>query len=294
MPSLKDKFSSGHIFWEILTCFILALILNTKVVYNNDWDQCSIKINYDTCQKKPHKIKKVIVDGDKRWESISYDKLEKLKKYKNILIVLTNVWKIHPDILLVWEKEKYIEQNFYKNKFKPFLEHLYFSVNEDTLDNVICIHLRRGDLYNHTYNDGYNIEYYKTLIETIKSQTELPIHILTESVGKDTTFHLEQGGDKRELGEINHDDVEIFSKIEGVKLFRGDLSDFEQHFNKMCNSSHLILGLSSMSLIAGFINRGQIYVDSGYKKSRPNLFINIDLIPNFQVFKSPKEIKIKI
>ena len=292
VPSINDNFSSGHIFWEIITCFIISIMLDMKVVYNSVWKKSRIKIDYGKCSKSPPLISKEVIDGNRSWGSVSFDKFQELNKYKRKLIILTNVWSIHPDVLLVWEKENYIKTGTYTNIFKPMIEDLYFSVNNNQQLEVISIHLRRGDLYNHTYNDGYNIEYYQNLIKTIKSQSSLPIHIYTEKTGKGTTTSLSQSGDKREYHDTDHDDVEILSEIDGVKLFRGDLSDFESHFNQMCNSKHLVLGLSSMSLIAGFISHGNIYVDDGYKKSRPNLFRNVDLIPNFQVFNSSKEIKI--
>ena len=168
------------------------------------------------------------------------------------------------------------------------LEELYFSDNNSEELNIFSIHMRRGDLYNYTYNEGYDLEYYKNIINLLKEKLDIQIHIYTEKSGNNNTTKSQKTPYKRNF--VDHDDIEIFRNMEGVVLKRGDLADFSDHFNEMCRSKYLMLGLSSMSLLAGFINKGKIIVDEKYIKSRVNLFKNIKIIPNFYVFKNIEEI----
>ena len=43
IPSASDNLSSGHIFWEIFTCYILSILIpNVIPVYNNTWEKSQI------------------------------------------------------------------------------------------------------------------------------------------------------------------------------------------------------------------------------------------------------------
>ena len=43
IPSTSNNLSSGHIFWEIFTCYILEILIpNVIPVYNNTWDKSQI------------------------------------------------------------------------------------------------------------------------------------------------------------------------------------------------------------------------------------------------------------
>ena len=241
------------------------------------------------------KLKTITISEYTCWESLNFQQFSELKnkilttekKHKNILVKLTNVCSIHSDILCEWYSKKLISENIYEQKCKPLLEDLYFSDNNSEELNIFSIHMRRGDLYNYTYNEGYDLEYYKNIINLLKEKLDIPIHIYTEKSGNNTTTLL---GNTAKRNNANHDDIEIFRNMEGIVLKRGDLDDFSDHFNEMCRSKYLMLGLSSMSLLAGFINKGKIIVDEKYIKSRVNLFKNIKIIPNFCVFKDIEEI----
>ena len=303
IPSASDNLSSGHIFWEIFTCYILSILIENIIpVYNNTWDKSQI---VTPCMKKNNindfnKLKTITISKYHCFNSLNCKQFSELKntiltaekKHKNILVKLTNVCKIHPDILCEWYNNKLISENIYEQKCKPMLENLYFSDNNYEELNIFSIHMRRGDLYNYTYNEGYDLEYYKNIINLLKEKLDIPIHIYTEKSGNNTTTKLKKcrnnGHAKR--NNVGHDDIEIFRNMEGIVLKRGDLSDFSEHFNEMCRSKYLMLGLSSLSLLAGFINKGKVIVDEKYIKSRVNLFKNIKIIPDFNIFKEIEEI----
>jgi len=299
IPSNKGNFGSGHNFWEIFTCYILSVLIpNVTPVYNNTWDKSQIvtfsmkKFNI----KDIKNIKTITISKYHCYNSLNYTQFQELKntiltnekKYKNILVKLINVCSIHPDILCEWYNNKLIPKNIYEQKCKPMLEELYFSDNNSEELNIFSIHMRRGDLYNWTYNEGYDLEYYKNIINLLKDKLDIPIHIYTEKNCNTGTSKSQKTPYKRNF--VDHDDIEIFRNMEGIVLKRGDLSDFSDHFNEMCRSKYLMLGISSMSLLAGFVSKGKIIVDERYKKSRPNLFRNIEIIPNFHVFKTIEEI----
>lgn len=299
IPSASDNFSSGHIFWEIFTCYILSILIpNVIPVYNNTWEKSQI---ITSSMKKNNvndfnKLKTITISKYHCFNSLNYTQFQELKntilteekKYKNILVKLINVCSIHSDILCEWYNNKLIPENIYEQKCKPMLEELYFSDNNSEELNIFSIHMRRGDLYNWTYNEGYDLEYYKNIINLLKDKLDIPIHIYTEKNCNIGTSKSHKTPYKRNF--IDHDDIEIFRNMEGVVLKRGDLTDFSDHFNEMCRSKYLMLGLSSMSLLSGFINKGKIIVDEKYIKSRVNLFKNIKIIPNFCVFKDIEEI----
>ena len=292
-PSTDDSLSSGHILWEIFTVFIFSFLIDCKPIYNSTWDKCLIvsKTSFKKFTTKPlEKYDKIInIDNLRKWESISFNDfiniktiIEKNKRpHTTILVKLSNVCKIHPDVLCFWYNKKQISCELFSSKALPLLQNLYYCDHNNNEINAFAIHMRRGDLCKWCYDIGFTIDYYIKIINIINEKINIPINIYTESAGKNTSTQLSINVDERK--NINHNDILRLQNLKNVTIYAGTKKDFSSHFNELCRSKYLMISPSSFSLWAAFISKGMIFVDIKCL-NRPNLFRHIKLISKFIVF----------
>lgn len=287
----KDLLSSGHILWNIYSTFILSFFTDFDVIPHNSWYNSSIitKNSFikNTKKKEDKYEKTIIIDKYMKWESIDYNDFKEIIKLTNyyksnhnsVLIILTNVCNIHPDIVYEWFLLKKITTDIYSSVLIPHIRNLYYYDNNKEIINAFAIHIRRGDLCKWTYENGFTINYYKNIINHINKYLNIPINIYTENHSNNTTTKLNIRAEERK--NIDYSDIDILFKIKNVNIFKGDLNSFKKDFNQLCRSKYLLMSPSSFCLWAGFISNQKIYIDNKNKKCRPNCFKNIDIIPNF-------------
>ena len=298
-PSAQHVLSSGHILFEIFTTFIFSMLLDIKPVWDASWKKSLIlteqSIKYYT-DKRLNKYDHVInINNYIKWQSISFNDFINIKrqierskqKYSNILIILSNVCVIHPDILCLWYNSKYILDDIYSLQAKPMLQKLYFHDHKQTELNEFAIHIRRGDLVLECYKYGLTLDYYKNIINILNKNIDIKINIYYEDgfTARNNTFD-------KEVKYFNYDDILILGNLKNVNLIKGCGTglDFHYHFNQLCNSKFVMMAPSSFSLWAGFISNGTVLVDKKCINCRPNLFRNSKIIPNFILFENFEDI----
>ena len=297
-PSTDDSLSSGHILWEIFTVFIVSFLIDCKPIYNSTWDRCLIisKESFLKFTTPPlEEYDKIInIDNIRKWESINFDDfinikniIEKNKQtYTTILVNLSNVCKIHPDVLCFWYNEKQISHEIFSSKALPLLQNLYYYDHNNNEINTFAIHMRRGDLCKWCYDIGFTIDYYRKIINIINEKLNIPINIYTESTAKNTTTQLSINAKERK--NINYNDISTLQNLKNVTIYAGTKKDLSSHFNELCRSKYLMISPSSFSLWAAFISKGMIFIDIKCL-NRPNLFRHIKLISKFIVFDNLKD-----
>lgn len=273
---------SGHKFSEIFSVFIFKYLLDIdcKIIHNTSWSKQYL-LPYNNLKCFSSKMSNdhdyiYIIDEYKKWEGISYkiftnikEKIINLnKKYKNILIILTNVCKIIPHNLIFWYNNNLINENIYYSKIIPLLKNIYFMNKKDIILNKISIHIRCGDLRKKLHDIGFTYKYYENIVNSLSENTKYPIHIYCEN--------------------INYEFLNNLKKIERVKLFPGGTNKLENHIYNLICSKILILSPSSLSLYAGYINNKNVFVDYRAEQFRKNLFHKSEII--FNVFKDVKDI----
>ncbi len=307
IPSTNNPLGSGHIFWEIFTTYIFSILINVQPVWHNSWRFSSIITNKSLQKYTANRLTKydheIVINNYMEWGSLSYKQFLEIcnridaakKKYNNILVTLTNVCKIHPDVICNWYNSKFINNDIYNLKLRPMLQKLYFDDHDDTQLDIFAIHIRRGDLAQWCYDVGFTLDYYTEIINIINNILDIPIHIYFED-----GFTDRGGGLDKTVKYFNYNDIMILETLKNVKLIKGKPlgKDFETHFNELCRSKFLMVSPSSFPLWASFITNGIVLVDQKNIKARVNLFRYCKDVPNFIVFDNlenkMKEIKNKI
>ena len=209
------------------------------------------------------------------------------QKYKNILVQLSNVCKIHPDVLCNWYNTNKIKNDIYSLQTKPLIKKLYYEDNAALpIRNEFTIHIRRGDLAQWCYDVGFTLNYYTNIINIINTHLDMPIRIYCEDGFTD------RGGSRdKKMKYFNYNDIMILEKLDNVKIIKGNPlgSDFNAHFNDLCRSRILMVSPSSFSLWAAFITDGIVLVDKKNIAARVNLFRYCEEVPNFIVFDNLKD-----
>lgn len=294
ISSANNKYSSGHNFWEIFTVYIFAQFINIIPVWHNTWN-LSLMITQESFKhhttaslsKYDHTI---YINKYKDFGSLTFDKFTEIiniiqeaeKKYKNTLVILTNVCCIHPDVLCLWYKLKYIQSDVYTLSVKPALQKLYFYDHETSIIDSFSIHIRRGDLAQWCYDIGFTIDYYKNIINIINEHFNIKINIYCEH------GRTNRGGEwDKQVINFDYNDIMVLETLKNVTIIKGlpTGQDFHHHFNELCRSKIVMMSPSSFSLFAGFITNGLVLVDEKCFV-RDNLYRNSKYIPNFIVFKN--------
>jgi hypothetical protein len=261
---------SGHKLCDIFTTFILANLLNMHVIYNSSWKNQLI-ISEKSLKKYSFNNKYNIdytleINNVRDWKSVSFEEYKKLKnqlqelsiKYENILLKISNVYKIHAHTIYDWYLNKLIDKDIYNLKLVPTLRKLYFEDNNDDIIDSISIHIRRGDLADKLINYGFNFSYYKNMIDTINDNLDVKINVYCEN--------------------SRYSDILELKNCKNTVLYLGGTTNFDKHFNNMVRSKVLIISPSSLCLFAAILNKGTVLVDNKVIKWRYNIFNKVDLV----------------
>ena len=283
---------SGHKLCDIFTTHILAILLNMHVIYNSSWKNQLIisekslkKYSFNNNYNIDYTLE---INNVRNWKSVSFEEYKKLKnqlqelsmKYENILLKISNVYKIHAHTVYDWYVNKLIDKDIYNLKIVPFLRNMYFEDNNDDVIDSISIHIRRGDLADRLINYGFNFSYYKNMIDTINNNFDVKINIYCEN--------------------SRYSDILELKKCKNTMLYLGGTKIFANHFNNMVRSKILIISPSSLCLFAAILNKGTVLVDNKVIKWRNNIFDKIDLVfDSFDNFSEKielikKQLKVKI
>ena len=269
--SHADDVSSGSVFQEILSCFIISIICDIKVVYHDSWKHCRF-ITYDSFQKnttKPlDKYDNIInINNYLKWESLSFDDLMDIKNIisqcvDNTLIVLSNVCLINPSFLYKWYKDGLLDKNYYTELFLP--------------------RLREGKRF---YYEGLTIDYYTNIIKLINSVSDIKINIMYEGDSDKTTINPNLSSCYTNQREgYNHLWCRELGKLPNVILNEGDLDNLDKQINELCNSKYLLLSPSTFAYYSGMISNGIKFVDKKIIDLHNNALRNTVDMPSFVVY----------
>lgn len=291
----SKNISNGAVFQEILSCYIISIICDLKVVYHDSWKHCSGFISYDSFQKnttKPlNKYNNIInINNYLKWESLSFKDLLNIKNIvsqcvENTLIVLSNVCLINPSYLYKWYKEGQLEKDYYSDLFLPKLRELYFYDNRNEEINQFCIHIRNGDIGKRFYDQGLTLEYYSNIIKLINSVSDIKINIMYEGDTQNSNVALSPCDvELRKKANYNHLWCRELGKLPNVILNEGDLDNLDKQINELCRFKYLLLSPSSLSYYSGIISNKLKFVDKKFIKIRENILKNTIDLPNFIVY----------
>ena len=275
--------SSGHILLDVFSAFIFAFLLDAKVVYHKSWGLSRIissKSFENYCDKPPNKYNyEITIDTYEEWAGISFDQYSSIKQkilkvskqYKNVLVKFTNVCKIHIQTLYTWYKLNYVSNNIYHENILPLLHNLYYFDNNATLIDTFSIHIRRGDLHTRMIEEGFTYQYYENIINVINKYLNIKINIYCE--------------------DSNYDDIINLNKLKNTHVDIGGLNDFSRQFNELCRSKYLILSPSCFSIYTAYLSKGIVLCDVKTEATRPNVFKNLNTIPDVLFFSEEKTIE---
>lgn len=297
--SHADNVSNGSVFQEILSCFIISIVCDLKVVYHNSWKYCGF-ITYDSFQKntvKPlEKYENIFnVNNFLKWESITFDDLMNIKKNidnckDNTLIILGNVCLINPSYLYKWYKEGLLEKDYYTELFLPKIRELYFYDHHNEQIDQFYIHIRNGDLGKVFYDQGLTLEYYTNIIKLINSIRDIKINIMYEGGDtKKTTLELTSCYKNERVG-YNHLWVRELGKLPNVILNEGNLDNLDEQINELCRAKYLLLSPSTLPYYSGIISNGLKFIDKKSIEIRENTLKNTIDLPQFIVFTDFKDV----
>ena len=309
--SNPDYLSNGDIFYQCFTCFIMVEILNYlnmnesiyNVLYHDSWKYSNIITNnsyIENCISRDNKNQFESLDSYESYDyifhikkynsykSLPYEELLSINNQINLLggkvkVIIENICHIKIHFIYDWYQNKLINNDIYSHRILPKLHQLYYFDQNENVINEIAIHIRVGDLSKWTWEIGLNLEYYTNIINLINENlNNIPINIYYEGMGKDTTYELNK---KKNKENFNYDWLLELSKLKNVNLKEGNLDNCVEQFNELARSKVLILSPSSYSLFAGFINKSKNkYIDIMLLKERPNIFENIDGVPDFILY----------
>lgn len=296
--SHADNISNGSVFQEILSCYIISIICDLKVVYHNSWEYCGF-ISYDSFQKNTvrplDKYDNIInINNYLKWESLSFKDLIDIKTAitkcsNNTLIVLSNVCLINPSYLYKWYKEGLLEKDYYSELFLPKIRELYFFNHSNEEIEQFYIHIRNGDLGKLLYDNGLTLEYYTNIIKLINSISDIKINIMYEGGDAKKTTLITPSFKNERVG-YNHLWVRELGKLPNVILNEGDLDNLDKQINELCRAKYLLLSPSTLSYYSGIISSGMKFVDKKFIEIRENVLKNTIDLPQFIVFTDFKEV----
>lgn len=297
----NKNISNGSVFQEILSCYIISIICNLKIIYHYSWNNCSGFISHDSLKKnttKPlDKYDNIFNINDyKKWESISFDDLINIKKFidkcnDNTLIILGNVCLINPSFLYKWYKEGLLEKDYYNELFLPRLRELYFYDHNDEQINQFYIHIRNGDIGKKFYDEGLTLDYYTNIIKKINSVSDIKINIMYEGDTQNSNVALSPCYvELRKKTNYNHLWCRELGKLSNVILNEGDLDNLDKQINELCCAKYLLLSPSTFSYYSGIISNGLKFVDKKFIEIRENVLKNTLDLPNFVVYDNFEDI----
>ena len=252
----------GHVFYDVLSSYIIAHLFNLKFVYSNistlGDDYCRTrgkkdsntfsKISWDsflqfsnnelTMKDIEHlKLNKVYINLVKPFHSIDLNILEEfINKHDNTLFILTNNNRVYLNEIYHLKRDKYEE---IITKLKNKLLHLKKEKNNDILN--IAIHIRRGDWDWQPLD--YDINFIKLFQETIPKNKKYTINIYSI-------------GTKKQLDEIKN----TFEKLDENITFNFDTDVFDT-FIDIYNADIVVGGHSNFpKIITMFTNNLFIYL----------------------------------
>lgn len=285
--------SSGAMFQEILTSFIIAMLCNIEVIYHNSWERCKF-INYKSFKKHTvtslEKYDHIENINYRKWESITFKDVVDIKHIitnskPNTLIVLNNVSLINPSFLYKWYTLGYLNKDIYSELFIPKLRNMYFYDNNNIFLNDIYIHIRTGDLNKRFWDKGLNLDYYTNIINTINNHYDYNIYIIYEGIGTNTKLELVYKDP-----EFNYLWPRELVKLKNVILKEGNFNNINKHINYLCNAKYLILSPSTFSYYSGMINRGLKFVDHKVIDLGKNILRNTIDLPQFITYNDFSEV----
>lgn len=292
--------SNGSVFQEILSCYIISIICDLKVVYHDSWKFCGF-ITYDSFQKnttKPlEKYDNIFnINNFLKWESISFDDLMNIKNFidncnDNTLIILGNVCLINPSVLYKWYKEGLLEKDYYSELFLPKLKELYFNDHNSEQINQFYIHIRNGDIGNRYYNEGLTLEYYTNIIKLINDVSDIKINIMYEGDSNKTTINpnLSPCYVNQRQG-YNHLWCRELGKLPNVILNEGDLDNLDKQINELCRAKYLLISPSHFCYYSGITSNGLKFVDNKTINIHSDALKNTIDLPNFVVYDNFEDI----
>lgn len=290
--------SSGSMFQEILTSFIIAMLCNIEVIYHNSWERCKF-INYKSFKKHTvtslEKYDHIENINYRKWESITFKDMVDIKHIitnskPNTLIVLNNISLINPSFLYKWYTLGYLDKDIYSELFIPTLRNMYFYDNTNNVSDGICIHIRTGDLNKRFWDKGLDLNYYTNIINTINNHCNYKIYIVYEGIGPNTTLELTQiwGPDKHT--KFNYLWPRELKKLKNVILKEGNLDNINEQINDLCNAKYSILSPSTFSYYSGMISKGLKFVDHKVIDIRENTLKNTIDLPQFITYNDFSEV----
>lgn len=296
--------SSFSIFQEIFVCFLLKEILrDTKIniIYHDSWQYTRVlsKETFEKfCSEPLVSYDSIInINNFRKFNSLSFDDFNKVKNTiinasKNSLINLSNVCLINPSFIYKWYLENKFEKDYYSLYIIPKMQELYFTNQKKLSKNTICIHLRLGDLQSVTYNFGFNCDFLENLINLINKYFNYDINIIYETNDKNTSnmsnCHLS------ERNNFNYNWCEEINKLKNIKnvnLFPGNIDNINEHINLLCNSKILFLTMGSFGYYSGLISNAKVFVHDNVFKKEKNMYGNVNILPNFVIYKNLEEIE---
>lgn len=270
---------SGHKLCEIFATFIFGILLDAKVLYNDSWDKQFIvskeSLIKHTFSASEFKFDHVMnVTNTIQWNSLSFDQFKNFKeevinlnkKYTDLLINLSLVYKIHPHEIYHWYKSGNIREDLYSEKIIPLLKNLYYFDHPLCQQPKFCIHIRRGDLANRLRAAGFTVEYYKNIINIINQYLNIEIEIFCEN-------------------ENFHDILEL-ANLKNTTLSIGGIDKLSDDFNCLCTSKFLLASPSSFSLFSTYLSQGIIFIDQKCIDFRIQEFERINGTPNIYVYEN--------
>lgn len=246
---------SGHKLKDLMTTFIFSYFLDELTVCSNETWSNSILKNIDKfgVYKELENLgkNKIIIelkDLNKRYNGINFETfnnyINEIKKYNNEIIVLKSPLRVHLYQLHNWYVEGLIKIDYFSLKLIPLLRKIYyFNKNEGEPQNVFSIHIRRGDISNKMIKQGWDIEFYKNIINSINETSNLKINIYSE---------LE-----------NSDDLLELKDMKNVNLMLGDASNLEDDIWNMVHSKYFLVSNSSLATWIAYLNKNIIFYPKG-------------------------------
>lgn len=239
---------SGHKLKDIFSVFIISFFnSNFKVCYDDSWGKQDILNNIDIINRKDINYDKCCKISDiKKNKGITYEKflkiIDEISNYeKNTLVEISNRCRIHPCQLHNWYIEKKINRDYFTLDLIPLLKKFYYGNKKNIkLNNVVSIHIRRGDIFDKIIERGWNINYYKNIISLFNKYLNIPINIYTE--------------------DYNYEDLLDLKDIKNVNLNLGNTKTLKSDIDQMISSKYLFITSSGLSTWMAYISKGSIFI----------------------------------